>query len=225
MIIFRGQIYATDKVDRALLYQQQFGAKVIYIGEPDPYINQAFGNTLIQITTLTPPYDALQAVLCEDYTRFGAIYTEHLNTLEAQSLIATIVYAIYQGINIVLLFPEDTAELKYPDFLIKFIFTNLGIQVATDSNPFMYNNAFDDIIMDLLYRHDCVSPYEYIYMITNVTNASLHKLVDQLQIKVENPRDPIQYVQWVERFHDRMVAAQKPLTVQPFKCDPAHYKG
>lgn len=221
MIRFNAQIYATEKVDKAMLCQQS-GAKILYIGEPDPYLDQVTGNSIIYASILTPPYDALQAVLNEDYVRFGAVYTEHLNTNEAQMFIATITAAIYKGINIVLLFPEDTAELKYPDFLMKFIFTNLGIQIATDDYPFMYNNAFDDIILDLLYRHNCISPYEYVYMITNVTSASLHKLVEELDIKVENPRDPNQYVMWVERFHNRMVQAQRYLITKPFTVDPSY---
>ena len=145
MITFNAQIYSTEKVDRAMLCQQS-GAKILYLGEPDPYLDQVTNNSLIYASILTPPYEAFQAVLNEDYARFGALYTEHLNTEEAQMFIATIVAAIYKGINIVLLFPEDTGDLKYPDFMLKFIFTNLGIQIATDDYP-LFLICYIDIIV------------------------------------------------------------------------------
>ena len=219
MITLTGQIYATEDIQRALSCIP-LGVKNIYIGDPDPDIDKLSHGTIIYGSILTPPYTALQQVIDGNIAGFAEAYTEHLNTQEAQMMITTIIYALYRGVNIQLIFPKDTGDLKYPDFLLKFIAANLGIIIGTDAIPFQYNPTYSDIILDLLYRNDCISPHEYIYYADNVTELSLHKLINQLEIKVTNPRDVNEYIRWVEGYHDRMNMAQSFEMITPFKVDP-----
>ena len=224
MIQFHGMAYATDKVDRAAFCKYQYNSKIVYIGDEDPDVSRALNGEVIYASILTPPYDAFQAVLNDDVLMFSNSYTAHLNNYEPQMMLATIVASLYRGVNIVLLFPEDTGDLKYPEFLLRFIFANLGIQVGSDEMPFAYNNAFDDTVMDFLYMYNYVSPYEYVYMINNVSPASLQKLIDQLQIKVLNPNDINEYLNYIQGMHDTMVKTNTVATTTMFTCDPSQYK-
>lgn len=222
-MILKGQIYATEDIEHAMMCLTS-GAKIIYIGEPDQDLNRATNNSLICIPLLTPPYEALRAVLENDIAKFSLMYTEHLNTKECQLLIASIVAALYKGFMVILLFPKDTKELLYPDFLIKFFITNLGIQIGSDKIQYAFNPIFDDVNLDILYRHNIISPQEYVFNCTNITQLSLQKLIADLNIRVQNPNDISQYIKWVEEYHDRMVLANRLLTVQPFVCDPYYKK-
>lgn len=224
MIQFPGWAYTTDKVDVAAFCKYKYGSKVIYVGDEDPDVSRALNGEVIYASILTPSYEAFQAVLNDDVLTFSNSYTAHLNTYEPQMMLATIVASMYRGVNIVLLFPEDTADLKYPEFLLRFIYANLGILIGTDDMPFAYNNIFDDAVMDFLYTYNYVSPYEYVYMINNVTPASLQKLIEQLHIRVKNPNDTNEYLEYIQRMHDTMVQSNMVSTTSMFRCDPAHYK-
>lgn len=220
MVIFPGWIYTTESVDRALYCQHQYNAKVIYVGDDDQDVTRAFNGAIIYASVLTPPYDAFQAILNDDMVTFSNTYTSHLNMYECQMMLATIVASIYKGINIVLLFPGDTAELRYPQFLLSFIATNLGIQAGTDDIPFAYNNAFDDDVMNFLYMYNYVQPYEYIFRVNNVTPMALQKLISELQIVVKNPNDVNEYLEYVQRIHDVMVQSNTIPAIKMFSCDP-----
>jgi len=214
-MIFKGQLVSTFDINLAL-ENQKYGSKVLYLGEKDPEVDARSNGTFIYASMLTPRYDALQAVLDNNYIAFGEMYTAYLNSNESQMLLATIVASMYRGINLVLLFPEDTGMLMYPDFIMKFLFTNLGIQPGTPSSPFIYNPAFDDINLDLMYRFNCIPVLDYLYAANNITPASLQKVISEMHIVVDNPKDIQQYISWIESYQDDMRLSNSVL-IEPFR--------
>lgn len=221
MYICNAQLYSTLSAATAVTMANTFpNSKIILVGDPDPDLAMQLNQSLIPASLLAPPYNALQEVLDGDYMKFVALYNQHLMTDEVQMLFATIFAALYKGVTIILLFPQDSAELMYPNALIQYFYQVFHVQVGTETTGFIVDPNATDKIVNLMYRCGTINSLEYVYMIENtITETAMKKLIYQLDIKVQHSDNYQEYLDWVDRYHKRMVTAGKILAVRPFSMD------
>lgn len=150
--MFRGSISITTDFNTV---QNMLGThRVVIIGEPDPQLVQMTNAVVGSI--LLPPYNAMMALMDNDYNNFNMIYYNHLSQQECLSFIAVLIKSAIQGTNLLLYMKPDEYEMYYKPFEL-YMINNFGIQIGNEYNQFMYNQNYNHIILSVLYLNDLIT--------------------------------------------------------------------
>lgn len=170
------QIFATSDMQIVDSAARQ-GFKLIFIGDQMEIPN---GYNFINMPQLTPDYKTICAAISGDDNLLAQSYYASLLTPQVEETIAVLIGALARGVNIVLYFPADTLQLKYPYLLLQYLLDNFGIKVGDKNSPAMFNPAFDQIIWRLLYIYRIVSWDNYIMNVNDLDPVVLVRLREDL---------------------------------------------
>lgn len=153
--MFKGTMSITTDLNTV---QNMLGShRIVIIGEPDPQLVQ-MTNAVVG-SVLLPPYQAMMALMDNDYNNFNMIYYNHLSTQECLSFVSVLVKSMIQGTSLLLYMKPDEYNMYYNAFEL-YLLNTFGIQIGSTSKPFMYNNNYDPVIYSLLYMNDLITIQE-----------------------------------------------------------------
>lgn len=194
----KAKLMATSDLEVAVNTKNQApdNCKILYIGEPleKPNID------CINATALCPNYYTLQIFIeageCKNYIDS---YTDYLQRTGAET-IATILCALMNGTNIVLYFPYETLELKYPGYLLQYLEVYFGITAQTKSTDFNYNPSYNSNNLRMLYINRLISPADFVLNSEEIDDICIQKLKqDYLQkYPMISTYTPDQMIKWIE---------------------------
>lgn len=175
-MLITGQIIATADlfvIDEAA----RSGFKLLYVGDVLETPKQW---NFINAIGFVPDYQCMSAIIEGDDNRFALSYIQNLKNPMAEELFAIILAALCKGTGIMLYFPEDTLQLKYPYLLMQYMQDNYGLIVGDKSNPFSYNQVFDSSNTRLMYLYKLVDWKTYILNVDEADPMILMRLREDL---------------------------------------------
>ena len=139
------------------------GGKVLLLSEqPSPNIMQS--PNIIPATILLPPYQCVMAELDGEYDIAKTIYTEYLVEKEPDMFICAIITALLDPLtNILIYVGEDEINMSFVSVLLGYLMNEYGITVTSDMNNFLYNMAYDAVILSKLYLYELI---DYQFLLT-----------------------------------------------------------
>lgn len=138
----------------------------IDMDETSTTLEEMFPNHTQKATLLLPPPVAMMKYVDGDLEGFIEEYNYYLdNEPSVQEFIASIIYFIYMGGNILMYAPvcmdDDTIWLNT---LQLFFFTRYGITIGTSQeHKYAYDENYDREINNLLYARDYINIFDYTY--------------------------------------------------------------
>ena len=179
------QLFATSNMEVVASAAQQ-GFKLLFIGDTMDMPKQF---PFINAITFTPDSRSICALLEGEEKIFAEMYLMSLATEVNEKMFAVILGALNKGQKILLFFPEDTQQLKYPYLLLKYFNDKFGIRVGDKTTECMYNDNYDYSNLSFMYMNDILSWQEYILNIDNLDQFVLVKLRKDLCDKYNIPTD------------------------------------
>lgn len=216
MAIIKGQMQLIDDIGEAIRRIDPT-TKCILIGNDlgtSGYQNFCNAYGIITASTLMPDYAGLEADLNGSVEELRAKYFPYLATEEPRMFIATLIAAMYQGRNIILLVPPEYSKLRYPTLLMEYLYTYHGIQTMFKNVPFAYNKAFDVYNADCMYACNIIGPAEYL-MVAGPGFDMVDKLCYDTQMQFQPNTSKEQIKQYFEEWRKKMMqsgtATTKPI--------------
>lgn len=190
-MIFTGMLCLCNDYDQMVQLLPNF--TVINIGENLPEYERmgVIGGELFM-----PNIDSINHLLDGDMNIFNEIYYRYLATTpEVENLFAYIIKGLCTGMKIMLYISKDEFETGYAFSLCAYIQSIYGISVAFNSPqqqiPFLYNNNFDHIICDLLFRYDLINVQELMMLFPPKIHFSplvTRKLLNEFPININGAK-------------------------------------
>lgn len=179
-MLIKGTMELTSDFNKFMyLSQKDPNMKCILIGDcMDGRYDELFNvYGVIPASILMPDYICMESQVNGTPEEFKAKYFAYLNSEEPKSMIITLIAALYQGKNILLLVPPESAGMQYPMVLMDYLFTVHGIQTRYDPAKIQngYNSQFDLYNADCLYSLNILGPAEYL-----MVSGSGFDMIDKL---------------------------------------------
>lgn len=190
------------------------GFKLIFVGDQ---MEIPSGYNFVNAVHFTPDYKTICAIIENgDDALVSQLYFASLSTPVAEETFAVIIGALSQGNNIMIYFPNDTLQLKYPYLLLHYILERFGIRIGDKNTPCSYNPAYDTLNLRLLYIYRIIPWNSFIMAVNDLDPVVLIRLREDLcelySIPV-NISDEEMVVK-VQQIKDQLIAqmsANKPL--------------
>lgn len=179
------QLFATSNMEVVASAAQQ-GFKLLFIGDTMDMPKQF---PFINAITFTPDSRSICALLEGEEKIFAEMYLMSLATEVNEKMFAVILGALNKGQKILLFFPEDTQQLKYPYLLLKYFNDKFGIRVGDKNSECLYNDNYDYSNLSFMYMNDILTWQEYILSVENLDQFVLAKLKQDLCDKYDIPKD------------------------------------
>lgn len=138
--------------------------KVITLDEDNavPMLCDENNPQLVTGTILLPPVEALWAETDGNKELFASIYYSYLLQPECMEYIAALIAAMYQGVNLILYFPDQESIII--KFLYDFFIKSYGIIISTNINqPFQYDERSIPAYCNAIINVGAMSIREYLY--------------------------------------------------------------
>lgn len=208
MITNNGQIFATSDmgvVDTAA----RTGYKLIYVGDQ---LEMPQGYKFVNAIMFTPDYKTMSAIIEGNQQRVAENYYASLQTPQAEELFAIIIGALRSNSQIMIYFPNETLQLKYPYLLLEHMLNKYGIRVGDNNNPFIYNPAYDTSNFRLLYLYNLVTWQEFILNTEDLDDFTIAKLKQELcqQFNIPVNISNIDMVNEIQKIKDKLINDMKP---------------
>lgn len=181
--MLKGKMFATSDLE-VVKSSAEMGYKLLYVGDP---LEIPQGFNFVDAAPLTPDYRTITSIIDGNLDMAYMMYVELLNAPMAQETLAVMFGALSQGISIMIYFPHDSLQLSYPFFLLKFLMEAYGVKVGDKNTPFMYNEAFNKVILRLLYIYRIVPWQDYIMNVDELDPIVLMRLRQDLCTKFQIP--------------------------------------
>ena len=181
MGIFRGTMAYTNDVTIAIQSSLE-GCKVLYLGDPcgenDIISNYGF----IISTPLIPEYNLLVKDVEGYKDEFDLEYVDMLGSDQSACMIfASILSAMLKGMNILLYFPVNVSDFRYPTVLIQYITQQYGIIPASIENMYGYFDRYDDSNLLFMYSYGTINHIDFL---VNYNGPLEPQLIDQLTMQI-----------------------------------------
>lgn len=208
MITNNGQIFATSDmgvVDTAA----RTGYKLIYVGDQ---LEMPQGYKFVNAIMFTPDYKTMSAIIEGNQQRVAENYYASLQTPQAEELFAIIIGALRSNSQIMIYFPNETLQLKYPYLLLEHMLNKYGIRVGDNNNPFAYNPSYDMSNFRLLYLYNLVTWQEFILNTEDLDDFTIAKLKQELcqQFNIPVNISNIDMVNEIQKIKDKLINDMKP---------------
>lgn len=213
--MYNGSLMASCNIKEAIDIANAYNARIIYIGEPIE-LPDVYKNEFIIGAVMSPDYNTLAAEIDGNIPAFEASYIAQLQGNECVLFFATILTALRNDTNIILLFPEEGSELRYVNFFLNYLKEVYGIVAGTKTTMFenrllpsnvylMYMNnlipyhayliegtIFDEAVLSKLYSefppsHECKNLGEYAAYIQNVVQSIKNSQVVENGVVLASP--------------------------------------
>lgn len=218
---FKGMLISTSDIQYVQAAAIDPNTKIMFMGDPEGQQQLIQNLRLILATPWIPDYLVMEADINGDPNEFAAKYIDYLNREESQMMFATLCTALYRGKNIILYFPPESMEFKYPTFLTQnYMVYNFGIRAATAQSPFNFDSRYGDKVAYLMYFYNTITPIEFILMTESMDINSLTKVIVDMRIPVTGDisKNPKPILDWIEEYKQRMLAAERELQ-KPFMAE------
>lgn len=190
------------------------GAKILLISE-EPI--QELVNT-IPATILLPPYPSVMAELDGDIENAYGQYIGYLNSKEPSMFLAAVIAAALKGTNIVMVLGKNESEMKFGMWFVEYMEATYGIRMQINNSvQFMYNNAYDGVILTALYGYDLIGYVDFLTMYPyglNLPKSLIPKLVMELNPYVENPTEE-SYTRYFENLKNHIKENNNQMLISP----------
>lgn len=206
-----GALLYTNDINQVQMASVDSNTKILFISDPEGYQDIIRQFRLVTAPAWVPDYNVMEADLNGDPNEFAFKYLDYLNRPEAQVMFATILLALYQKKNLVLFFPPESWEFKYPQFLINYIYNNYGLMAGNTNTTF--NAAYSDKIASILYSYSFIPVQDFILNTESMDEKDLMKVMYDLQIPMDlisaDDKKPI--LNFIEAYKQDMLKEQKIL--------------
>lgn len=189
MNIFRGILSHTN--DRTTAIQSSLeGWKVLYLGDPCDENDLIMNYGFIVTMPLVPEYNILVKDV-EGYTsEFDLEYVDMLGREPALSFFVSILTALFQGLNIMLYFPLNVSEFRYPSVLLQYITQQYGIMAGGPENPYVYYDRYNNTNLIFMYSYNTISHVDFLLYYDGPLDENLiDNLVSRIQPRLNNIYD------------------------------------
>lgn len=221
MLNLSGMLISTSDIQYVQTAAIDPNTKILYLGDPEGQQQLLQNFHMIVAGSWVPDYLVMEADLNGNVGEFEAKYIDYLNREESQMLIATVFTALYKGKNIILFFPPETVEFKYPAFLLQYLLCNYGIRAATSNNvPYGFDSRFGDKAAYIMYFYNTISPIEFILLTESMDINSLRKVIVDMNIPVTGNivANPKPVLDWIEEYKQSMLKEKREL-IKPFMIE------
>lgn len=191
MLLGRLGITTDVEAARQLLFNDS--SRILLLSE-EPIMEKS--DRVIPATILLPPYTCVMAALDNNIEVACDEYINYLSSREPDMFICTVIAALKNGMNILILLGKDEAEVGFSNWLGSYLANVFGIVMATDKNGFMYNNVFDPMILAKLYMYDLITSEELFIRYPqgfDLPRGIIAKLVMELNPYVQYPSEEAYY--------------------------------
>jgi len=165
-MIVKGVIELTYDFNKFMyLSQKDPNLKCIFVGEYTNKYDDLFNSYgVIPASILMPDYICMESQVNGTPDEFKEKYFAYLSSEEPKSMIITLIAALYQSKNIVILVPPEAVSMQYPMVLMDYLFSVHGIQTIYEPAKikYGYNQQFDLYNADCLYSLNIIGPAEYL---------------------------------------------------------------
>lgn len=206
-----GSLLCTNNINDAQMASVNPNTRILFISDPEGYQDIIRSMRMIVSSAWVPDYNIMEADLNGDINEFILKYLDYLNRPEAQMMFATILLALYQKKDLVMFFPPEAWEFKYPNALLKYISDNYGIAVNAGFNP-----AYSDKISSILYEYSFIPVQDFILESNSMDFNDLVKVINELNIPIDSNRidirtNPKPVLDYIEQYKQAMISANKVL--------------
>lgn len=212
-----GSLLRTNNITEVQMASVNPNVKVLFVSDPEGYQDIIRQFRMVVASAWVPDYNVMEADLNGDITEFTYKYLDYLNRPESQVLFATILLALYQKKDLVMFFPPEALDFKYPDTLMQYIFDNYGICVGNDRCRAEFNQAYNDRIYSILYSYSFIPVQDFILGTNTMDMDDLVKVINDLQIPMDREKMNIFYsnpkpiLDFIESYKQSMIQSQKIL--------------
>ena len=133
--MFNGRIFYTSNLQMISSGYYQ-GYKLIYIGDS---LEMPQDFNFIDGALFTPDYRTISAALEGNDSLLVNNYNNQLNSSNTQEFIAVILSALMKGINVLIYFPEEVFQLKFPYILLEYFRDIYGILIGNEYQDCIFN--------------------------------------------------------------------------------------
>lgn len=205
-------------------------ARVLYMADPEGQTEMLQRYNMIFPEALVPEFAPLEAIVNGDVQTFTERYVMQLQQPAAITFFTTIIAALYRGYDVVLYYPQDTLELYYPQFFMQYMSQQYGIMIGSPTTNFSIDMKAITFHASLLYMNNCISPTEYLSIVSDIQPMCLSKLIVDMHLPLnpEDVNDPnfhaSHVLNWLSSYKKSMLHYNNDALVAPyylegdFKC-------
>lgn len=217
MSIIKGTLIFTRDMNEAIsIIAQSPSNKCLFVGDSmgkyDTVLNQ-YG--IIPSSILMPDLICMEADINGDPMEFKNKYYAYLNSEGPKTMLVTIITALYQGKNIVLLVPPEANGLAYPNVLLEYFRQFHGIMAASkefNTQP-AYDPSADLSNANYMYGFNTISPTEYL-AIAGPNFNMIDKLCYDTHITIQPQTDFNSIRSYFEQWRQNIIAGSN--LIKPF---------
>lgn len=215
MSVINGMLHFTRDFNEAIsLINQNPNNKSLFVGDTmgkyDHVLDQ-YG--IISASILMPDIICMEADVNGSMDEFRNKYFYYLDSEAPKSMIVTIITALYQGKNIILLVPPEANGLNYPVVLLEYFSFRHGINASCPELNMQptYNPVADLFNADCMYMFNTIGPAEYLF-IAGPNFDMVDKLCYDTNMCIPPGTTPEAVRNYFEQWRVNMVNGGKPTT-------------
>ena len=182
--LLKGRIDITDNIFliRDILNSLADSTVIINLDED----NKLVGDIVIQGTMLLPPPEAIIAEQDGDELTYDNVMNDYYNIPDLQLFVTGIINSLYQGINILIYYPDlNPAESITVPKLLNLFWNKFGIGIGIiGAREGFYNYKNIPMWLNMLYNVDAINGYQYLTMYpTNaiILDGFMSKLINEIR--------------------------------------------
>lgn len=210
-----GSLLRTNNITEVQMASVNPNTKILFVSDPEGYQDIIRQLRMVVASAWVPDYNVMEADLNGDINEFTLKYLDYLNRPESQVMFATILLALYQKKDLVMYFPPEALDFKYPDTLMQYIYDNYGICVGNSSYRPEFNQLYSDRIYSILYSYSFIPVQDFILGTTTMDINDLVKVIQELQIPIDSTKNiylnPKPVLDYIEAYKQSMLQTQKIL--------------
>ena len=141
-----GSLLRTNNIQEVQMASVNPNTKILFVSDPEGYQDMIRQLRMVVASAWVPDYNVMEADLNGDINEFTLKYLDYLNRPESQVMFATILLALYQKKDLVMYFPPEALDFKYPDTLMQYIYDNYGICVGNSVCGAEFNQLYSCLL-------------------------------------------------------------------------------
>lgn len=214
--LIKGQLGATFDIGLVQVVAPEPNTKIVFVGDSVGYEDIIKMYNMVHGSILMPDYPTMEADINGDNTEFHQRYYTLLETEVPRMFFASLFTALYQGKNIMIYFPKEAKDLKYPYALLSYIASMYGIQAAIDSVRFQLSPAIVNVAY-VMYYFNLILPNQFIILSGDYYTKMLPKLATDMGMGhiLGDPQKEQFFIQQINAYRDSMLRSGKYLN-KPF---------
>ena len=182
--LLKGRIDITDNIFliRDILNSLADSTVIINLDED----NKLVGDIVIQGTMLLPPPEAIIAEQDGDELTYDNVMNDYYNIPDLQLFVTGIINSLYQGINILIYYPDlNPAESITVPKLLNLFWNKFGIGIGIiGAREGFYNYKNIPMWLNMLYNVDAINGYQYLAMYpinAIILDGFMSKLINEIR--------------------------------------------